>query len=290
MKRFLIVGGDGVIGYALNDAISSHAGAATCTTRRRKRVSQDRPFLDLQDAASVGGFDVSAYRIAYICAGVSKYSDVETNAAASYDINVTNTLLLCSRLMKAGCSVVFLSTAAVFDGEHLYPDEADLPGPNTRYGRQKYQVEQGLIDLQRRLDAPVMIVRLTKVMPPDMPLLQGWRDALARGETISPFVDLKLSPVSLSFAVAGLLRIGALDRSGIFHLSGKSDVSYADIARELLPRWGYAPDSMYEISSQDSGVLLSYKPKFPSLGMTMTGRLAGIAPQPFEDCIADLTG
>lgn len=290
MKQLLIVGGDGVIGAALSEAIGRQAGGAVCTTRRRQRVSKDRPFLDLQDISNVNEFDVSSYRIAYICSGLSKYSDVDANAPASYDINVTNTLLLCSRLMAAGCSVVFLSTAAVFNGESPCPNEDSVASPSTRYGRQKLQVEQALLDLQHNFSAQVMIVRLTKVMTPDMPLLQGWRDALARGETISPFVDLKLSPVSLSFAVAGLLRIGALDRSGIFHLSGKSDVSYADIARELLPRWGYAPGSMSAISSQDSGVLLSYQPKFPSLGMTMTGRLAGIAPQSFEDCIAELTG
>lgn len=288
MKRILIVGGDGALGSTLSVVIGPQAGVIS-TTRRRSMVCQDRLFLDLQDQVSVIAFDVSAYRVAYLCAGVSKYSDVEANASASYDINVTNTLLLCSRLMEAGCSIVFLSTAAVFDGEHPYPSEADLPGPNTRYGRQKYQVEQSLVELQNRLNAQVKIVRLTKVMTSDMPLLKGWRDALARGESIFPFMDLRLSPISLDYAVRGLWSIGRLDHSGIFHLSGKIDVTYAEIARELLLRWGYPADRINPVSSMDSAIELSYAPRYPSLAMTLTGKIASLAPQQFEDCIDALT-
>lgn len=289
MKKILIVGGDGVIGTALNDAILLQKGCVICTTRRRQAVSQERLFLDLQDASSVNDFDISDYRIAYFCAGLSKYSDVETNASAGERINVTNTLLLCSRLMEAGCAIVFLSTAAVFDGEHPYPGEADPACPNTRYGRQKHQVEQSLMDLRQRLNAQVMIVRLTKVMAPDMPLINGWRNSLTRGEVIAPFMDLRLSPVSLSYAVAGLLSIGTLKESGTFHLSGKNDMTYADIARELLLRWRYPASLIDPATSADSGIFLPYAPRYPSLGMILTGRAAAITPQSFEDCIADLT-
>jgi hypothetical protein len=37
-----------------------------------------------------------------------------------------------------------------------------------------------------------------------------------------------------------------------------------------------------------SGISLPYAPKHPSLGMARTTKFAAIAPQLFEDCIADL--
>lgn len=287
--RFLIVGGDGLIGAALREAIVSKNAMATCTSMRRD-APEGTLFLDLLDQASVEALDVSRFDIAYICAGLSTYADVDANPSVSRSINVINTLRLCERLMAAGCTVVFLSTAAVFDGESPCPDETDPVCPGTLYGRQKADVETVLMDWAQTGSGRVKIVRLSKVMTANMPLISGWRNLLARGEIITPFMDLKLSPVSLSFAVQGLLTIGMLKLSGIFHISGERDVTYAEIARELLLRWGYAPGLISAISSTDSGVLLSYQPKSPSLGMTQTVKLAGIAPQPFEDCIADLAG
>ena len=286
--RFLIVGGDGLIGAALGEAIVSKNGIATCTSMRRE-APEGALFLDLLDQASVDALDASRFDIAYICAGLSTYADVDANPSASRLINVTNTLRLCDRLLDAGCSVVFLSTAAVFDGESHCPDEASPVSPGTLYGRQKAEVEALLMDRGRTAQGRVKIVRLTKVMAANMPLIRGWRNSLARGQVITPFMDLQLSPVSLGYVVNSLLKIGLIGHSGIFHLSGNRDVTYAEIANELSLHWGYSPGLISAISSTNSGVFLSYKPKFPSLGMTMTSKLAGISPQLFDDCIADLT-
>lgn len=288
--RFLIIGGDGLIGAALNESIRLQEGSVTITSRHHRDASKNTMFLNLQDEKSVSMLDVSGYAIAYFCAGLSKYSDIEANVSISQLINVTNTLHLCSRLMEAGCSVVFLSTSAVFDGEHPYPAETDPVCPTTHYGQQKHAVEDVLTAPEKMPNAPgvVKIVRLSKVLAPSMPLINGWRNSLSRGEIITPFMDLRLSPVSLPYVVDGLLKLGMLEQPGIFHLSGARDVTYADIANELALHWGYPLNLVCPVTSTDSGSSLPYAPKHPSLGMTRTTRAAAIAPQLFEDCIADL--
>ena len=285
--RFLIVGGDGLIGAALSEAILSKKGIATSTSMRRDS-SEGTLFLDLLDLGSVDALDVSCFDIAYICAGLSTYADVDANPSASRSINVTNTLRLCERLLQAGCSVVFLSTAAVFDGERPGQDETDPVCPGTLYGRQKAEVEAALMKSDMAAQGHVKIIRLSKVMAADMPLIRGWRNSLTRGEAITPFMDLRLSPVSLGYVVNGLLKIGKIAHSGIFHLSGMRDVTYAEIANQLALRWGFSPGLISAVSATDSGIFLPYRPKFPTLGMTLTGKAAMIAPQIFEDCITDL--
>lgn len=288
--RFLIVGGDGLIGAALNESIRLQGGDVATTSRHRGAALKKTMFLDFQDEKGAATLDVSGYAIAYFCAGLSKYSDIEANVSISHLINVTNTLHLCSRLMEAGCSVVFLSTSAVFDGKHPYPAETDPVCPTTHYGQQKHEVENVLTAPGKMPNAPgvVKIVRLSKVLAPNTPLINGWRNSLSRGEIIAPFMDLRLSPVSLPYVVGGLLRIGMLEQPGIFHLSGARDVTYADIANELALRWGYPLNLVCPVTSMDSGISLPYAPKHPSLGMTRTTRATAIAPQLFEDCIADL--
>jgi dTDP-4-dehydrorhamnose reductase len=288
--KFLIIGGDGLIGAAMSEAIQSQGGMVTTTSRHHHDTLKTPLFLDLQDEISVLTLDVADYNVAYFCAGLSKYSDIETNVSMSRRINVTSTIHLCERLIEAGSSVVFLSTSAVFDGEHSYPGESDPVCPITCYGRQKYEVESALNPavMMANTSGVVKIVRLSKVLTPKTPIINSWRNALSHGGAITPLLDLRLSPVSLPYVVEGLLRIGLLEQPGIFHLSGAQDVTYADIARELLVRWGYPLKLLRPVTSVDADIFLPYAPSRPSLGMALTSEVVGIMPQPFQGCIADL--
>ncbi|MDO8812212.1 MAG: sugar nucleotide-binding protein [Gallionella sp.] len=288
--KFLIIGGDGLIGAAMSEAIQLQGGVVTTTSRYRHDTWKAPLFLDLQDEMSVLTLDVADYDVAYFCAGVSKYSDIEANVSLSRRINVTSTIHLCERLIKAGSSVVFLSTSAVFDGEHSYPGENDPVCPITCYGQQKHEVESALNPaiMMANTSGVVKIVRLSKVLTSKTPIINSWRNALSHGGVITPLLDLRLSPVSLPYVVAGLLRIGLLEQPGIFHLSGAQDVTYADIARELLIRWGYSLKLLRPVTSADSDIFLPYAPSHPSLGMDRTSEVVGIMPQPLQGCIADL--
>jgi dTDP-4-dehydrorhamnose reductase len=197
-------------------------------------------------------------------------------------------MCLCERLLAACCTVVFISTAAVFDGQQPYPSEASVAGPGTRYGMQKYRVERALTESLQQ-GGRVKIIRLSKVISSAMPLLVGWRHALLRGEIIKPLSDLRLSPVSLRYVVAGLIKIALLEQCGLFHLSGKSDVSYANFATLLATKWGLSSSLICPSTSRDLSAHLPYAPRYPSLGMSQTEAMAQISPQKLADCIADLT-
>ena len=268
----LIIGGDGLIGRALHQALQG----SVCTSRRPQAPN----YLDLQEPDSLSALQVDGYQIAFFCAACSKYADIAANIAKSEQINVYSTLRLCERLKKAGCSVVFLSSQAVHDGQQPFRQETDPVSPCSDYGRQKYAVEASLM-----ATGMAKIVRLTKVLSAEMPLLVQWRHRLACGLGIAPFVDLQLSPVSLQFAVAGLLKIALQDSDGIFHLSGAGAISYAELACRLAQRWGYAGELIRPEPAQQ----LAYAPAYPALGMVRTTLLTGIAPQSLDGCIAELT-
>lgn len=283
-RRFLIVGGDGLIGVALNEAIRLQGGIVTCTSRR---LGAD-VFLDLQNRDTISSLDVSGYDVAYICAGWSRYAEIELNCELSEQVNVTNTMCLCERLLAACCTVVFISTAAVFDGERPYPAEDAAAVPGTRYGMQKYRVERALTESLQQ-GGRVKIIRLSKVMSSAMPLIEGWRHALLRGEIITPLSDLRLSPVSLRYVITGLIKIALLEQCGLFHLSGASDVSYSNFAALLASKWGLSSCLVCPSTSRDLSAHLPYAPRYPSLGMSHTEAMAQISPQTLGDCIADLT-
>ena len=61
--------------------------------------------------------------------------------------------------------------------------------PVSEYGRQKARTEAALRQHMDR-GAPVAILRLAKVVSPDMPLIDGWIEALAAGKPIRAFRDM----------------------------------------------------------------------------------------------------
>ena len=77
---------------------------------------------------------------------------------------------------------------------------------------------------------------MTKVLEPQLPLLQKWRNLGERGEEITAFSDLLIAPVSLVFVVNTIAEIIFKRLTGFFHCSGLTEVSYAEFARAYLQR------------------------------------------------------
>lgn len=291
ISRFLVVGGDGFLGSALSQAIRLHGGNVTATSRRRIEHTESRVFLNLYDKDSIAKLDVSGCGIAFICAGVSKHASFDTTPLINQRILVANTIFLCSRLLDAGFSVVFLSTSAVFDGEQPYAAESADMCPATAYGHQKSEIEHGIMNLvgANHMPGTATMVRISKVLAPNVPIISDWHDSLSNGENIYPLSDLRISPVSLSYVVEGLMELACAREQGAFHLSGESDITYAELARGLVDQWGFPSDRVCPVTSKKTGVPLAYVPKHPSLGMARTVQLIGRNPQSLDVCISEVS-
>jgi dTDP-4-dehydrorhamnose reductase len=234
MKRpgaSLVIGADGLIGRALADHLVRIGETVIETTRRRDTLSEKRIFLD---AAG----DVSDWRppgpvsVAYLCAAVTSIERCRQEPMESANVNVHNTGALAKRLAASGTFVIFPSTNFVYDGSIPFRKAEDPVCPVTEYGRQRAEVERQLLSLGDLIS----IVRITKVIGPNMPLFKEWIQALQRNETIHPFTDKILSPVPLSFAVEVLHQTGLTRISGILQISASKDITYAQLGYHLAQR------------------------------------------------------
>jgi dTDP-4-dehydrorhamnose reductase len=242
---WLVVGADGGIGRPLLSRLRADGRPAVGTTRR---AGGDGLHLDL--AADPASWHLpDRISVAYLCAAVTSIDACRRDPAGTRVVNVDRTLTLAARLWDRGAHLVFLSTNQVFDGAVPFRSEADGTCPLTEYGRQKAEVETALLAA-----GDATVVRFTKVVPPDWPLLRSWRDALARGETVEAFGDMALSPVPLGFAVEALARIGATRPGGVFHVSGAADQTYAGLARQLAVAVGADPGLVRETSCAARGI------------------------------------
>lgn len=294
MDRFLVIGCDGLIGRALVKHLEGLPAVVYRTTRRACAV-EGSLVLDLADFSRYPKAIDDLERLAqtgpltvFLAAAVTGYDQCEDDPAASRRINVMNTCVLAERLIAQGAFVVFLSSNAVFTGKDG-ATENFISDPESEYGRQKADAEARLKVLARYapMGAGVAIVRLAKVLSASQPLIRGWIDALRRGERIEAATDLLISPVSLQYAVRGLVRIGARREAGTFHISGAGSVTYFDFA-SALARGLAAPEKQVRPIAFRLRTMEVSPPKVGSLDMAATIARIGIHPQSMEDAIQDL--
>jgi dTDP-4-dehydrorhamnose reductase len=281
--RVLIVGGGGTLGSALCRDLAGRGHRVVATTRTGGSGSARLDLSPDADSWPVPeGIDV-----AYLLAAVTSTDECRRHPQASRLVNVTATVRLASRLARAGLRVVFPSTNMVFDGSVPRPGPDLAPCPRTEYGRQKSEAEAAIL----ALGPAACVVRFSKVLTPMAPLVTTWRRALLDGQTITPFSDLPLAPVSLARAVHVLAALADRPSNGILHVSATDDVSWADVARRLAAGWGVDPDLVQPTRVAAGGHRPEHLPRHATLDATATEAALGIPPaDPREAIDALLTG
>jgi len=264
----LIVGGDSTIGGILAEAYEVDSKPVWKTTRHRNKVNKRCLFLDLFDDLNSWHLPHELIRTAIFCAAVTSHEECRLNPELSWRVNVRSTVALATRMVEAGVFVVFLSSNAVFNGDSAHACSTDQPTAITEYGRQKAEAERQLIKLGDR----VAIVRFSKVITPKMPLIKDWIRNLKTGNVIHPFLDMMISPVPVTFATSVLSEIALKQIPGIFQVSAKQDITYANLAGYIADKLNVNDELVQPISYRDVGFTdVARNTTLDSSGLTVLG-------------------
>ena len=129
------------------------------------------------------------------------------------------------------------------------------------------------------------VIRMSKVISHQVPIITKWLTALNNGETIYPFKNLLLSPISLNFVVSVL----ASNRfRGIVHISSEKQLSYADFALELAKGFDFPLHLVQPVNVEDTNAKLVHNPRFTRLDMTDTTNDYGVKPQSLLSVVNDM--
>ena len=155
--------------------------------------------------------------------------------------------------------------------------------PLTEYGRQKAAAEQRILDL-----GGVAIIRLTKVLSKNTPLIRGWVDDLRVGKEIHPFSDAYFSPISLNYATNAIAKVGHNLECGIFNISGSDDISYSDFARMLAIKLCGVDHLVKPLSKAMANSTIFASGRYSSLDMKKIMSMANIKPQSLASVMEDI--
>lgn len=266
----LVVGADGLIGAAVAARLEA---AGTPVIRTSRRGSPGSIPLDLAALAAQWS-PPPGIAAAVLCAAITSTDECRTRPDDCRRVNVDATCALGQRLADAGSRIVFLSTNLVFDGSTPFTPATAPRHPHTAYGRMKAEAEERLL----ALGTGTTVVRLTKVIGRTLPVIDRWRDSLARGEPIRPLTDLMFAPVSLDLAATAIAAAAREPLGPILQVSARADVAYADVAARLARRWGAAADLVRPASAAELGLALEHLPANTTLDASLMRDRLGIEP------------
>ena len=229
----LIVGGDSTIGGALSHFWSKINIPFHSSTRHKEFESNEKPFIDLLDNQTFK--NLLSYESVVICAGITNMKYCENNPKETRTVNVCGTIELIKKLVKEKTHIVFISTNQVFNGKKPM-QKPDAPRkPINEYGKQKAEVEEFIENISNSC-----ILRLTKVVEPEMTLLNNWKKCLSESKPISAFTNMSLSPINIDKVVKKINILAFQKKTGIFQLSGGDDITYFEFAQDFAEMNGYS--------------------------------------------------
>ena len=229
-RQILLVGGDGLIGKALQCRWG--AEKLLCTSRRLKTQSTGTLMWDL--VKPMPNFSLQAGDVVLMAAALTSLEACEKNGQLAHRVNVEAPVEVAGLCARKGARLIFLSSSAVFGGQQAFPEENDKLCPVNEYGRTKAEAEKRIQDS----GATHLILRLTKVLNPAGGYLAGLLRALSQGERVKASPDLPVAPLSLPWTLDVITRCLSFSENGIYHLSPRNETNFFNLAEKAALKHG----------------------------------------------------
>ena len=172
---------------------------------------------------------------AVISAGMTNMRECEKNPELSRVVNVSSQVEIARWFVESGCQkVIFISSAAVFDGKTANVKSHAEYSPIIEYGRQKAQAEEQILGLG---DA-ARVIRFTKVLAENNKLLIDWSTKIKANQSVSAFTDVSISPITRKYACTVVESVLFGTSASIVQASPTDEISYFEMACSIAEQLG----------------------------------------------------
>jgi dTDP-4-dehydrorhamnose reductase len=233
--RILITGGTGLLGQALLQ-IAPRDTQLFGTYLPGHAPTSDMPCrffpLDVRVPAQVVQvFDAVRPTIVIHTASIGSVDYSEHHREESWAVNVGGTQQVGNECIRHNVRMIFISSNAVFDGEHpLYAEDAPVH-PINYYGKLKVEGEQWV--QSSGLDH--VIVRPILMYGWHLPIERGnwvtnWIQMLGRSERVKVVDDVGTKPLYARNCAEVIWTIIAQNKIGIYHVAGADHMTLHQLA------------------------------------------------------------
>lgn len=231
MKRFLVTGASGLLGWHLCRALLRAGADVTAIALRHPPPAgvARKVTLDLTDEPALRALCRSLEVDVVIHAAAEIRTDVcQREEAATRRLNVEVPRILVKELGEQANppQLVFVSSDLVFDGRRGGYREDDTPSPLMVYGQQKVEAER-LVRAYAGLWSIARVALMYGGGPSAHPSFLGWLDAGLRGGGVRLFDDEFRTAVYVGDVCRALMALCERRAGGLFHVGGAERLSRA---------------------------------------------------------------
>jgi dTDP-4-dehydrorhamnose reductase len=250
LTRVLVTGAGGMLGNAIVPSFRLRFTRVLATDKLANEPWLEE--LDLRDAPRVEEvFEEFEPDLVLHLAAETDLEFCEANPRTAEEVNARSTATVARLAEERGASLVYISTAGVFDGrkDDLYT-ESDEPNPIMVYGRTKLEGELNV----RRLCRRHYVVRAGWMVGggpgKDHKFVSKILEQIAGGQTRLHAVNDKWgTPTYTHDFAANLLELVRLGRHGTYHMVCEGYGTRFDVAREIVAVCGRHDVSVAAVDS-----------------------------------------
>lgn len=244
-RSLMIVGGSGFIGQHIAE------NARPCWKVHIADLSIQVPSdsshrLDVTDAKAVCSlFEKIRPNAVANLAAISDIDRCERDENRARGVNVLGAANVAKECAVWGVRLVFLSSAAVFDGlKHGYREE-DPPNPLSIYGKTKLEAEKAIkvILPSATIVRPTLVLGFSKDTGTNA-LLNKWVDSWSEGKPVKVPTEEYRNPIDASTLARIILFLAEHpSANGVYHVGASDSASRYEIAQKVAKAVGYSPSS-----------------------------------------------
>ncbi|MFC2086058.1 dTDP-4-dehydrorhamnose reductase [Bacteroidota bacterium] len=294
-QRVLITGAGGLLGQELVKQLSLNSRLDVLATGRDELpsftdASVGYTSMDISDFGRVREvFEDFAPHVVVNCAAMAGVDLCETEREQCWTVNVEAVENMARLCRTHGSRLVQISTDFVFDGLGGPYQEDARPNPVNFYGKSKFAAENAV--RQMNPDKWV-IVRTVLVFGTGRSLKRTnvgmWIVAdLTEGKPIRVFTDQLRSPTYVADLANGLERIIRLNRTGVFHVSGREYMSLFEFAQSVAKAFDLDSSLISPVTREDFQLVAERPPKTGFIILKAETEL-GYRPHALADSLRDL--
>ncbi|MCC7499061.1 MAG: NAD(P)-dependent oxidoreductase [Bryobacterales bacterium] len=234
--ELLIIGASGFVGAEL----AAQAGGSY-------QVAAPGPEeLDITSASSVErGFAAAQPRVVALVAAIADIDQCEQQPELAWKVNAEGARLVAEACVRYGARLLYISSAAVYDGTKEGYRESDPVTPASVYGRTKAEAERLVLGRLPRsiVLRPALVIGAARTAGTNS-FQEKLVSALESGKSVSAPVFESRNPIDAGTLVVAMLRLAANPKTGgIYHVGSAQAVSRYELACRFADLVG-APRSL----------------------------------------------
>jgi len=259
--KVLITGASGLLGSALLREASR--SGVTAVAGYNRHALQDGLQMDITKFDEVeNAVQRVAPNFVIHAAAFTNVDMCETEPQRAWEVNALGTKHVTDACDEHGAKVVYISTDYVFDGQNGPYSEEDPTHPINVYGESKLAGERFALSHPHNA-----VVRVCVLYGPDKPNFVTWViNELRRNTPINVVSDQINTPTYVGSCALALLRLCELDLCGVYHVSGREQISRYAFAREIADVFGLN-QKLINISTTDTLKQQARRPMNSSLNV-----------------------